>query len=79
MSMKNDWENLSVLEKGRLPERAYFLSFADEQSALTYERQKSKGFKLLNGKWKFHYAENPALAPEEFYKEDVDVRIDKNL
>ncbi|HEY4553160.1 MAG TPA: sugar-binding domain-containing protein, partial [Bacillaceae bacterium] len=73
MVMKNDWENLSILEKGRLPERAYFLSFADEQSALTYERGKSQGFKLLNGKWKFHYAENPALAPAEFHKEDVDV------
>ncbi|GHH97800.1 beta-galactosidase subunit alpha [Neobacillus kokaensis] len=73
MVEKKDWENLSVLQKGRLPERAYFLSFANEHAALTYERGKSQGFKLLNGKWKFHYAQNPALAPAEFYQEAFDV------
>jgi len=73
MVKKNDWENINVLQRGRLPERAYFLSFTDEQSALTYERGNSEGFKLLNGSWKFHYAENPKLAPEHFYKNDFDV------
>ncbi|KGM45967.1 beta-galactosidase subunit alpha [Neobacillus niacini] len=73
MTKKNDWENITVLQKGRLPERAYFLSFSDESSALTYDRGNSQGFKLLNGKWKFHYAENPALAPENFYQDYFDV------
>ncbi|WP_066067069.1 beta-galactosidase subunit alpha [Neobacillus soli] len=70
---KHDWENLSVLQRGRLPERAYFLSFTDDHAALTYERGKSQGFKLLNGKWKFHYAENPMLAPAQFFHEEFDV------
>ncbi|EKN65226.1 beta-galactosidase [Neobacillus bataviensis LMG 21833] len=73
MTNKYDWENLSVLHRGRLPERAYFHSFADHHEALTHERGNSQGFKLLNGKWKFHYAENPALAPAKFYQEDFDV------
>ncbi|MEH7179343.1 beta-galactosidase subunit alpha [Neobacillus vireti] len=73
MIKRNDWENISVLQKGRLPERAYFLSFPDDHSALTYERGNSQGFKLLNGSWKFHYAESPALAPEHFYQDDFDV------
>lgn len=36
--MKHDWENVSVLERGRLNERAYFFSYADKLSALTYDR-----------------------------------------
>ncbi|NWQ40753.1 beta-galactosidase subunit alpha [Bacillus sp. EB106-08-02-XG196] len=73
MIKKNDWENLAVLQRGRLPERAYFLSFTDEHSALTYERGNAQGFKLLNGSWKFHYADNPALAPEHFFQAGYDV------
>lgn len=73
MAKKNDWENISVLQKERLPERAYFFSYSNDQAALTYERGNSKGFKLLNGNWKFHYADNPALAPEHFYQDNFDV------
>lgn len=70
---KNDWENISILQRGRLPERAYFYSFTDTLSALTYERANSKGFKLLNGMWKFHYAENPFQGPDRFYQDSFDV------
>jgi hypothetical protein len=49
----NDWENISVLQRGRLPERAYFLSFSNDNDALTYERGNSQGVKPLNGKWNF--------------------------
>ncbi|WP_407408315.1 beta-galactosidase subunit alpha [Peribacillus sp.] len=67
-----DWENLSILHVNRLQERAYFFSYASESSALTYDRGKANGFKLLNGVWKFHYAENPALAPKQFLEESYD-------
>lgn len=70
--MKHDWENVSVLERGRLNERAYFFSYADKLSALTYDRGLSKGFKLLTGMWKFNYAENPSQAPSLFYQDDFD-------
>ncbi|WP_317845717.1 sugar-binding domain-containing protein [Bacillus sp. S3] len=73
MIKRNDWENIAVLHKNRLPERAYFLSFSDERSALTYDRGNSQGFKLLNGSWKFHYAETPTLAPENFHQDHFDV------
>ena len=73
MIKRNDWENIAVLHKNRLAERAYFLSFSDERSALTYDRGNSQGFKLLNGSWKFHYAENPALSPDNFYQDHFDV------
>jgi len=28
----------------------------------------------LNGKWKFHWSENPTVRPHEFYKQDFDVK-----
>ncbi|WP_431801216.1 glycoside hydrolase family 2 TIM barrel-domain containing protein [Halobacillus andaensis] len=68
----NDWENIQVLQRNRRKERAHFIPFADKASALTFQREKSPSFKLLNGLWKFQYAENPDLAPEWFYKEDYD-------
>ncbi|MCP3738596.1 beta-galactosidase subunit alpha [Rossellomorea sp. BNER] len=73
MTQKKDWETLSVLHRGRLPDRAYFLSFTNEKNALTYERGRSRGFKLLNGMWKFNYSENPEFAPDFFYADDYDV------
>ncbi|WP_077623261.1 beta-galactosidase subunit alpha [Sediminibacillus massiliensis] len=66
----NDWENLQILQRNRKAARAHFISFADKQSALTFDRNNAASFKLLNGIWKFHYAESPSLAPEAFYQED---------
>ena len=65
----NDWENPKVFQRNRLPARAYFVSYPDEESALSGEPGRSPRFKLLNGNWKFRYAESPALAPEDFFIE----------
>ncbi|WP_121609828.1 beta-galactosidase subunit alpha [Mesobacillus foraminis] len=70
--MKKDWENLSLLQKNRLEERAYFFPYRNEHSALSHERGEADGFMLLNGEWKFHYAESPLLAPKQFYDESFD-------
>ncbi|MFC7322534.1 glycoside hydrolase family 2 TIM barrel-domain containing protein [Halobacillus campisalis] len=66
----HDWENIKILHRNRKKERAHFVPFADENSALTFERKKSFSFKLLNGLWKFQYSESPHLAEEDFYKEE---------
>jgi hypothetical protein len=34
----NDWENLAILQRNRLPSRAAFIPYLDEQTALRYER-----------------------------------------
>ncbi|RKQ30221.1 glycoside hydrolase family 2 TIM barrel-domain containing protein [Oceanobacillus halophilus] len=73
MSHLNDFQLLSVLEKNRLKERSYFMSYATKQDALTYQRGSAYGFQLLNGLWKFHYAETPELAPDGFYEDTYDV------
>lgn len=69
---RNDWENHQLLQRNRLPGRAYFHSYANTADALSFERGNSPWFRLLNGTWQFHYAESPALAPTGFYEENYD-------
>lgn len=73
MSQQKDWETLTVLQRNRLPERAFFMSYKNETSALSYGRGNSYGFTLLNGVWKFHYADTPFNAPKDFYEESFNV------
>ncbi|MDH7568428.1 MAG: glycoside hydrolase family 2 TIM barrel-domain containing protein, partial [Armatimonadota bacterium] len=68
----HDWENPRVFARRRLPARASFFPYPDQESALTYQRAASPWFSLLNGRWKFHYADTPAEAPEDFYAEEFD-------
>src|SRR4051794_28256436 len=75
MVYEKDYETLAVLEKNRLKERAYFLSYKNSVDALKYGRSNSNGFVLLNGQWKFHYAETPELAPSDFYKRNYDADV----
>ncbi|KMY48424.1 glycoside hydrolase family 2 TIM barrel-domain containing protein [Peribacillus loiseleuriae] len=70
MTLRNDWENLEVLQRNRLKPRASFFSYKNKSTALSYERGDSHGFLLLNGNWKFHYANSPIESPSEFYKEE---------
>lgn len=74
-----DWQTLKVLQRNRVKSRSYFVPFSDEGQALTYERGHSERFQLLNGVWKFHYSENPYVAPTDFYQEDFDVTGWDNL
>ena len=47
---RNDWENETVIQKNRLPARAFFIPFAEK----TGDREMS-----LNGTWKFRWAPTP--------------------
>ncbi len=70
MTLRNDWENIEVLQRNRLKPRASFFSYKNKPTALSYERGDSQGFLLLNGNWKFHYANSPLESPSDFYKEE---------
>ncbi|HHW47296.1 MAG TPA: beta-galactosidase subunit alpha, partial [Clostridiaceae bacterium] len=48
------------------------IPYADIQTALKGERGASPYFMLLNGNWKFMYAENLSKVPENFHMEDFD-------
>ncbi|MDR4889961.1 glycoside hydrolase family 2 TIM barrel-domain containing protein [Fredinandcohnia sp. QZ13] len=72
MKQLKDYENQNVLQKNRINDRSYFMSYQNLEDALSFERGRAPGFILLNGMWKFHYAETPEHAPETFYKNDFD-------
>ncbi|TYP74126.1 beta-galactosidase subunit alpha [Paenibacillus methanolicus] len=71
-SVERDWDNLAVLERNRVKSRAYFIPYSDRAGALSYDRGSSPWFKSLNGVWKFHYAQGPEWAPEDFFEERYD-------
>ena len=65
-SVPHDWENPAQLSRNRLAPRAFFTPYPDETSARTFDRSNSPWFKLLNGNWKFHFAQSPSEAPVTF-------------
>ena len=65
----NDWENLAVNSRNRLPPRTYSMPLASEQAALTDELEPASPYKLsLNGQWKLSWAGNPSLRVRDFWK-----------
>ena len=68
-----DWENPLVTGRRRMAPRAHFVPYPDEASARGGQRGASPWFRLLNGSWKFHWAESPAEAPADFHEPAFDV------
>lgn len=68
-----DWNNKLVFRVNQEPASATMLPYSSVTQALHGEYEKSNFFQLLNGKWKFHFAENPGKRPVDFYKPDFDV------
>lgn len=56
-SDEHEWENPTVFERGKRNNHAWF---------------KTSHTKLLNGKWRFHYADDIKDAPTDFYRMDFD-------
>lgn len=51
---------------------ANFFPYQDEQTARAGDESRSEYYRLLNGTWKFHWAENPAQRAKHFQGEDFD-------
>ncbi|MDQ0222416.1 glycoside hydrolase family 2 TIM barrel-domain containing protein [Streptococcus moroccensis] len=64
--MKAFYEDVSLLHQNREKPRAYFFSYNNRVDAKTFDREKSRGFQLLNGEWKFKLEESPEIIPQEF-------------
>ncbi|MBF9013996.1 MULTISPECIES: glycoside hydrolase family 2 TIM barrel-domain containing protein [unclassified Oceanispirochaeta] len=69
---RQDWCNLDVLERNRIPVRPFYCSYADEKAALSFDRNRSGRYKLLNGLWKFRYMETPFAQDESFESPSFD-------
>ncbi len=68
------WENPLVNEINREPARAHFIPFATVEQARSEDKWQSPMIQSLNGKWKFHLAQNPSERPYWFFKNDFDTR-----
>ncbi|MGQ9683449.1 MAG: glycoside hydrolase family 2 TIM barrel-domain containing protein [Anaerolineae bacterium] len=67
-----DWDNPEVFERHKERPHVPLMSYPSEASALAGDRAASPFFQSLNGSWRFHYAANPAGAPEGFFAVDYD-------
>jgi len=76
--INNEWKNIYVNHKNRLPTRATSYSYYTEQDALKGNRDLSR-ISYLNGKWKFFFAEDVDKAPKDFYKQDADLSSWKEI
>lgn len=66
------WKNQFVNGVNRLPSRATSYSYVTDADALSCDREMSR-MALLNGTWKFHFAEDVNGAPEGFQTPGYDV------
>ena len=63
-----DWENPEIFERNQTLPHATLMPFETIKQALENNRKSSPYHYTLNGTWKFHLAENPEEAPEEFFR-----------
>jgi beta-galactosidase len=70
-----DWQNPELLHKNRETERAYFVPFQSEKTALAYHDYKgaSGRYKLLNGDWAFRYFERYIEVPGDLFEKNCDL------
>lgn len=72
MRLAKEYENYDKLHEGILPDRAYYIPYGCEKSALTLHRKDSERFIDLDGQWSFGYYPNPEAVPEKVSSEDFD-------
>lgn len=67
------YEDLTVLHKNTMPNRAYYIPAAKRLANPVEGREKSERFMLLSGEWKFRYFDSIYEVKEEFFREGYDV------
>ena len=67
-----DWANIKVLGRNRLPVRPFYCGYQNEADAEKGDRFAGGNVQLLNGSWKFSYYETPFRVSPDCMKEDYD-------
>ncbi len=65
----NRWETPTIVDQGKEAPRASFVTYPSRDAFLAGKQSPDE--MSLNGKWKFTFAEKPALAPVDFYSDTV--------
>ena len=76
---ENKIENPRLISENKLKAHATLYSFDNVKDALIGDRDKSEYIQMLNGTWKFYYAENDKNAPNKFYQKEYDARAWDNI
>ena len=71
-AQKPDWENPKIFSRNTETPSATFYLFNSVEKAKENKPFQSNNYKLLNGNWKFHWAEHPSKRPLTFFEEDFD-------
>lgn len=69
-----EWEDPSLIERGKEAPHVPLIPFADEGGVLKDEEASSPYYRSLNGNWKFHYVDQPADRPADFFNPSFDDR-----
>jgi len=70
ISIPKYWEDLEIMHVNRLASRAYYIPYADTNTAIWKKRGSSPYYQTLNGSWKFKYYKSIKLVDGSFYNAD---------
>ncbi len=65
--MKHYWENHKLTHENRLEPHAYFFAYRDQETPLSFEREKSYCFQSLSGTWRAAFFKNPRYIDKALY------------
>jgi len=65
---QHDWENPHVVGRHKEPGFAWHMPYADAATALAGDPDASPWVRSLDGRWRFHWAPDPAHRPEGFHR-----------
>ena len=68
-----EWEDPAVFAVNCEPAHAWFIPYADAESALRLEPERSPFYLSLNGEWKFRWSATPETRPVGFQEPGFDV------
>lgn len=66
------WNNIEVIRENVEPPRAWFIPYPTAEAAKSGDTGSNPWFRLLNGDWKFYYADSPAQRPAGFFRQEFD-------
>jgi beta-galactosidase len=67
-----DWQNQAVFGINKEKPHVNIVPFMEEVKAVNLDIKASEFYQSLNGKWSFHYSENPESSPKDFYQVNFD-------
>jgi beta-galactosidase len=76
-----EWNDPSVIQVNTESPRTTFYTFPDAESALANitHQKRSARYHSLSGEWAFHWSENPASRPKDFYTKNFNYRNWNNI